>query len=582
MRTPFKRLAVVAAVGVMALTAMPGGGAVAAGPPQLTKPVHATKGDLNPQRTYGGPYLSVNPDNPNIIVGGFIEFRARKCGLVRSTDGGATWRILESTPEIASQPYCQAANSNIFHAPVAWGRDNTLYLATHAWDETTRTQTSIIVARSTDLGDTWTTVFARDARTTSGEDQENNRPVTGFVVDTKSGSQDTVYVLYRRAFTNRPAPNAAPQEPMVVVSRDGARTFEEPVSAIGNVYQDAAIRELPLTGRTTTTVGPGTTTTTALAGSLASRPNDIANYGASSNGQGLAIGDDGTLYVSYMSEVANLVGGGPPRAIIASKSTDKGKTWTSVMAVPFSYEQSQNPRNAWTPGGGPKGTLHIVWEWRHPGDLTSYADVGYVRSTDGGATWSKPRSIADDDPKNLAGKFIPMLSVAPNGRLDAAWWDTRDDPGIRANDVYYAYSEDDGETWSKNIRVSEQTIDRRYGVWGNNFDQNSPPALASTNQFAFLGWDDTRFSTGEAGEIVLESPVSSQGIGGGVQDIFVSAVQFEKIGANTSKTAQIVLAGVVGLLAVGLILLAAGLIGRKGKGPESTSAPSGKAQAGVG
>jgi hypothetical protein len=51
MRTPLKRLAVVAAVGVMALTAMPGGGAVAAGPPQLTKPVHATKGDLNPQRT---------------------------------------------------------------------------------------------------------------------------------------------------------------------------------------------------------------------------------------------------------------------------------------------------------------------------------------------------------------------------------------------------------------------------------------------------------------------------------------------------------------------------------------------------
>lgn len=182
----------------------------------------------------------------------------------------------------------------------------------------------------------------------------------------------------------------------------------------------------------------------------------------------------------------------------------------------------------------------------------------------------------------MAGKFIPMLSVAPNGRLDAAWWDTRDDPGIRANDVYYAYSEDDGETWSKNIRVTDQPIDRRYGVYGNNFDQNSPPALVSTNQFAFLGWDDTRFSTGEEGQIVLESPISSQGIGGGVQDIFVSAVQFEKIGANTSKTAQIVLAGVVGLLAVGLILLAAGLIGRKGKDPESASAPSGKAQAGVG
>ena len=255
-----------------------------------------------------------------------------------------------------------------------------------------------------------------------------------------------------------------------------------------------------------------------------------------------------------MSEIANV--SGAPRAIMASKSTDKGKTWTSVMAVPFSYEQAQNVRNAWTPGGGPNGTLHMVWEWRHPGDLTAYADVGYVRSTDGGLTWSKPRSIADDDPKKLNGKFLPMLSVAPNGRLDAAWWDTRDDPGIRANDVYYAYSEDDGVTWSKNIRISDQTIDRRYGVYGNNFDQNSPPALASTNEFAFLGWDDTRHSTGEEGQIVLASPVGTEGIGGGVQDIFVSAVQFEKIGGGTSTTAQIVLAGVVGLLAVGLILLA--------------------------
>ena len=87
----------------------------------------------------------------------------------------------------------------------------------------------------------------------------------------------------------------------MAISRDGAKTFEEPVSAIGNVYQDAALRELPLTARTTTTAGPGTTTTTALAGSLATRPDDIANYGVSSNGQGLTLDNKGNL-----PEVANL------------------------------------------------------------------------------------------------------------------------------------------------------------------------------------------------------------------------------------------------------------------------------------
>jgi hypothetical protein len=371
-----------------------------------------------------------------------------------------------------------------------------------------------------------------------------------------------VYVLYRRAFQNRNAPNAAPQEPVVAISRNGGKSFEEPVSSLGNVYQDPALRELPLSSRTTL---PNTTTTAPAAGSLASRPNDIANYGASSNGEGLTLDDKGNVYVAYMSEVANV--SSPPRAIMVSKSADKGKTWTSEMAVPFNYEQAQNVRLAWTPGGGSNGTLHVVWEWRHPAELNSYADVGYVRSTDGGKTWSPPRSIADDDPKNLAGKFLPMLSVAPNGRLDAAWWDTRDDPGLRGNDVYYAFSNDDGVTWSKNYRITDQIIDRRFGVWGNNFDQNSPPGLASTNQYALLAWDDTRFSRGEDGKVSLDNPVNNNGIGGGVQDIFVAAAQFSAIGGGTSKVAKAVLAGVIGLLVVGLVLLALGLANRRKAGP---------------
>jgi len=575
-----KKMARLAVLGLAFVAAAQGAGsAFAASEPQLTKPVNITKEDLNPQRTYGGPYILVHPDDPDIMVAGFIEFRARKCGVARSTDGGQSWKILEAAPEIKSQPYCQAANSNIFHAPLAWGRDNALYLATHAWDESTRTQTSVIVAKSTDLGDTWNTVFARDARTTSGADQENDRPVTGFVVDRKSGSQDIVYVMYRRAYTNRTAPNAAPQQPVLAISRDGGKTFEEPVSAVGNVYQDPAVRQQGLTARTTVPAGPGVTTTTAPpADSLAARPDAVENFGASSNGQGLVLYNKGNLYVTFMSEIANV--SGAPRAIIASKSTDKGKTWTSNVAVPFSYEQAQNVRNAWTPGGGPNGTLHIVWEWRYPGQLSSYADVGYIRSTDGGATWSKPRRIADDDQTKLAGKFLPMLNVAPNGRLDAVWWDTRDDPGIRGQDVYYAYSEDDGETWSKNIRVTDQTIDRRFGVWANNFDQNSPPALASTNEFAMVGWDDTRYSTGEEGKLILDDPVKVQGIGGGVQDMFVAGVQFEAIGGGASSAAKVALAGVVGLLAVGLILLLVGMAGRRGEGAGASTSTS-KTPAGV-
>ncbi|HEX6595412.1 MAG TPA: hypothetical protein VF045_00650 [Acidimicrobiales bacterium] len=561
-----RRLAMLAAAGAMLVAQ---GAAQAADEPlRLTKPVNATKADLNPQRTYSPPGFAVHPDNPKIIVGGFIEFRARQCGLIRSTDGGETWRILDSNPAINTQPYCQAANSNIFHAPVAWGRDGTLYLATHAWDETTRTQTSIILARSEDMGDNWTTVFARDARTTKDADQENDRPVTGLYVDRESGSEDTVYVLYRRAYTNRTAPNAFPQHPVVAISRDGGRTFEEPVSALGNPYASEQVRQQGLTSRTTATTAPGATTTIPPEGSAAAEPLRVDNFGASSNGQGITADDDGNLYVTYMSEIANV--SGAPRAIVVSKSTDQGRTWQGVLARPFSYENAQNPRIAWTPGGGANGTVHVVWEWRHPAELNTYADVGYIRSTDGGQVWSEPRRIADDDPTKLFGKYLPEIKVAPNGRLDAVWWDLRDDPGIRGMDVYYAYSEDDGVTWSKNYRITDQTIDRRFGVWGNNFDQNSPPSLASVNEYAIIAWDDTRHSRGESGQLVPNDPVFEQGvgIGGGVQDIYVSSVQFKALGGGASKVTKAILAGVVGLLAVGLILtLVAYSQKRKAGGP---------------
>ena len=79
----------------------------------------------------------------------------------------------------------------------------------------------------------------------------------------------------------------------------------------------------------------------------------------------------------------------------------------------------------------------------------------------------------------LFPQWIPNMAVAPDGRVDIAWWDLRHDPGITfGNDVYYTSSSDNGTTWSKNIRVADQLIDRRVGVFGNNFDVSGPPGLA--------------------------------------------------------------------------------------------------------
>ncbi len=73
------------------LTMLAGGGAFAADPPVLTAPVHVTKEDVNPVRTYSAPNLLAHPDDPNVVVGAFADLRTRRCGVIRTTDGGQSW-----------------------------------------------------------------------------------------------------------------------------------------------------------------------------------------------------------------------------------------------------------------------------------------------------------------------------------------------------------------------------------------------------------------------------------------------------------------------------------------------------------
>jgi hypothetical protein len=202
--------------------------------------------------------------------------------------------------------------------------------------------------------------------------------------------------------------------------------------------------------------------------------------------------------------------------------------------------------------------VHLVREYAPRPELASVRDVAYQRSTDGGQTWSAPKMLNDDDPAGLRFHGIPNITAAPNGRVDVAWWDTRDETGTRSNDVYYVSSSDDGRTWTDNIRVTDRSVDRTLGVWGFNFDMSTPPGLASTNAFAVMAWDDTRNSEPSA----LGS-VYTGGYGAGVQDVYAAAVQYQVVGAGTSRTAMAALAGVVGLLALGVILTIVAMAARR-------------------
>ena len=81
-------------------------------------------------------------------------------------------------------------------------------------------------------------------------------------------------------------------------------------------------------------------------------------------------------------------------------------------------------------------------------------DVMFSRSTDGGNTWSTAQRI-NDDAQNLGHyHWFGTMSVAPNGRLDTFWMDTREDTNHMQSHLRYRYSVDGGTTWSVSVPLT--------------------------------------------------------------------------------------------------------------------------------
>src|SRR6266705_3530387 len=85
----------------------------------------------------------------------------------------------------------------------------------------------------------------------------------------------------------------------------------------------------------------------------------------------------------------------------------------------------------------------------------STTDVMFVRSTDGGLTFSAPHRINDDPVNPSKWHWFGTFSVAPNGRIDAVWYDTRNAANNTDSQLFYSWSTDGGLTWAANVAVSD-------------------------------------------------------------------------------------------------------------------------------
>jgi hypothetical protein len=89
-----------------------------------------------------------------------------------------------------------------------------------------------------------------------------------------------------------------------------------------------------------------------------------------------------------------------------------------------------------------------------PTGTSNGSDVMFVRSTDGGRTFSAPVRVNDDPVNHNKWHWFGTLSVAPNGRIDSVWLDTRNAANNTDSQLFYSYSTDGGTTWAPNVAVS--------------------------------------------------------------------------------------------------------------------------------
>lgn len=174
------------------------------------------------------------------------------------------------------------------------------------------------------------------------------------------------------------------------------------------------------------------------------------------------------MAMNYTGNIHVVSGGGPADYF---RSTDYGATWSRPVNISRNENRSYRPVIV----VDSSGILYAAWseEIQIVEDREIFSSCSY----DNGKSWSKPVNISD----NAGDSHSPALAVDNAGNISAVWIDDANG----SEKVYFSKSSDNGSTWAKPVTVS------------TNADRYSPPAVAVDNAGNInLVWAGTNNSSG--------------------------------------------------------------------------------------
>jgi BNR repeat protein len=444
-----KVLFALAALLVVGTTAV---GANAAGKISISPVVDVSRDQLSQNETP----IAINPANSQNMITGANDWNYNDgCAVNATSDGGTTWTptlpngFLPGVTKYTNDP--NVAGTGAYDAggdpTIAFSPDGKIaYYVCQAFNFTSPFQIALLLNKSFDGGKTWQSTGLTAISTFTGNgvskgstgqfpDHEN------IHVDPTNGYLYVTWAQFNGLGTHSPV--------LVAASHDEGATW---------------------------------TISQVTAGTVRNNQD-----------QRIVTDDSGNAYLVF----DNGVQGGKGTVLYASKSTDGGLTWSDpVQFAALTNPVCIFPTYCFNISGG---------QFRAGGSYPAPAfdnahDRLDVLIADIRGTYAqmylyslKPDLSLDFStqvPGGFGDRFMGELSAAPNGRLDASFWD-RGYSGNKLVDLTYATSADGGHTW-RQARVTPAGYDpSQWGVpSGSGFrpfigDYNG---IASTNTTAAMTW----------------------------------------------------------------------------------------------
>lgn len=200
-----------------------------------------------------------------------------------------------------------------------------------------------------------------------------------------------------------------------------------------------------------------------------------------------------------------------PWALVVASSTDGGRSFPRAVEVSAELLPAERVMVIFTMSGPSfaalgGGRLAVAWDDARNGDR----DVFYAVSGDAGATFGAPRTLSGGP----GDQYMARLSAAPNGRLDAVFYDGRPGGRIEASVVS---SYDGGATLTRPLALSAEPSDPSIGPTyeipsaAGLIEFGSRLGSASLDDALIAAWTDTRNSDGSRQQDIFAARVALDG-----------------------------------------------------------------------